>query len=368
MRVGILGTRGIPNHYGGFEQFAEYLSIGLVNRGHEVFVYNSHLHPFQEKVYNGVNLIHCFDAEDKIGTAGQFIYDLNCILDSRKRKFDVLLQLGYTSSSIWGFLLPNQTPVLTNMDGLEWKRTKFSKKVQAFLKQAEKWAVKRSDSLIADSIGIQQYLKEKYKVDSHFIPYGAEVIDSPKEETLVEYNQNKFDYHMLIARIEPENNIETILDGFTKSNSQKNFLVVGKLNTPLAKQLLEKYKLDKRIQFLGGIYDKDKLDHLRFYSDLYFHGHSVGGTNPSLLEAMASSAYLVAHQNVFNQSILENEAQYFSNSEEVKKIIESEVSTQERERCIASNLTKIRTIYSWETIISSYESRLLNLVQEKQST
>ena len=101
MKIAIVGTRGIPNHYGGFEQFAQYLSLGLLNRGCEVWVYNSRLHPYQQNTWKSVNIIHCKDPEDKIGTAGQFIYDLNCILDSRKRSFDVILQLGYASSALW---------------------------------------------------------------------------------------------------------------------------------------------------------------------------------------------------------------------------------------------------------------------------
>ena len=107
MKIAIFGTRGIPNHYGGFEQFAQYLSEGLCQMGHEVFVYNSHNHPYQKNEWNEVNIIHCYDPEFKLGTIGQFIYDLNCTLDSRKRNFDVILQLGYTSSSVW-----NMVPLL----------------------------------------------------------------------------------------------------------------------------------------------------------------------------------------------------------------------------------------------------------------
>ena len=106
MRIGIIGTRGIPNHYGGFEQFAEYLATDLVKKDCEVYVYNSSNHPYQEKTFKGVHIIHCNDPEEKMGTIGQFIYDMNCILDSRKRKLDIILQLGYTSSSIWSFLFP----------------------------------------------------------------------------------------------------------------------------------------------------------------------------------------------------------------------------------------------------------------------
>src|SRR5882672_3291524 len=110
-RIAILGTRGIPNHYGGFEQLAEYLAPGLVQAGHDVTVYNSHNHPYREKTWKGVHIRHCYDPEYILGSAGQFVYDLNCLLDVRQRHYDVILQLGYTSSSIWGRLFPSHTPV-----------------------------------------------------------------------------------------------------------------------------------------------------------------------------------------------------------------------------------------------------------------
>lgn len=153
MRIAILGSRGIPNNHGGFEQFAEYFSVYLASNNHDVYVYNSHDHAYQDKEFKNVNIIHCYDPESKLGASGQFIYDLNCILDSRKRNFDVILQLGYTSNSIWYWLLPKKPVIITNMDGMEWKRSKYSPKVRKFLKYAEKLAVKSSDYLIADSIG-----------------------------------------------------------------------------------------------------------------------------------------------------------------------------------------------------------------------
>src|SRR5438045_1972055 len=123
LKIGILGCRGIPNAYGGFEQFAEYLSAALVERGHDVWVYNSHKHPYQYNVWKGVHIVHCIDWEYRLGAAGQFVYDYNCLTDARKRNFDVLLQLGYTSNSIWYMRWPKNTINLVNMDGLEWKRT-----------------------------------------------------------------------------------------------------------------------------------------------------------------------------------------------------------------------------------------------------
>lgn len=356
MKIGILGTRGIPNHYGGFEQFAQYLAVGLVEKGHEIWVYNSHNHPFQEKKYKGVNLIHCFDPENKMGTAGQFIYDLNCILDARKRNFDILLQLGYTSSSIWGKLLPNKTLVVTNMDGLEWKRSKYSKPVQNFLKKAEKWAVKTSDYLIADSLGIQNYLKEKYQVEAKYIPYGAEIFANPNEEKIKEYEVQKENYFLLIARLEPENNIETILDGFVDSKLEKPFLVIGNHQTKFGKYLKNKFKNEKQIRFLGGIYNLETLENLRYFSLAYFHGHSVGGTNPSLLEAMGSSAFIIAHDNEFNKAILENDAFYFSDKKAVSSFLTDKIDFSKSKEFKKNNLEKVKKLYNWEKIIADYET------------
>ena len=185
-----------------------------------------HIQTFARKTI-GVKIIHCFDPEYLVGTFGQFIYDLNCILNSRRQNFDVILQLGYTSNSIWRFLLPKAAKVVTNMDGLEWKRTKYTPLVQKFLKYAEKLAAKSSDVLIADSLGIQTYLKKKYKLESTYIPYGASIPEQFKKSVLEEYNVLPFSYDMLVARMEPENNIEVILDGHCASNQSRNFLVIG---------------------------------------------------------------------------------------------------------------------------------------------
>ena len=355
MKIGILGTRGIPNNYGGFEQFAEFFATFLVDKGHEVYVYSSHDHSYQEKTYKGVNIIHCKDPEHKIGTVGQFIYDLNCIRDSRKRKFDILLQLGYTSSTVWHRLMPRKTIVITNMDGLEWKRSKYSKPVQKFLKYAEKLGVKGSDYLVADSKGIQSYLKKTYRADSRFIAYGANVFDDPQESKLDAYSLEPGKYNMLIARMEPENNIETILDGVAMSDSSDLMLVVGKYEaTEFGKRMKEKFESYSNIRFLGGIYDLDMLNNLRHYSKLYFHGHSVGGTNPSLLEAMASSTLIIANDNEFNKAILEEDAFYFKNPRDVCDHLNTISSKQAFQNKIDNNLSKIENLYSWERINQAY--------------
>ena len=356
MKIAIFGTRGIPNHYGGFEQFAQFLSEGLCKLGHEVYVYNSHNHPYQEKKWNQVNIIHCYDPEIRLGTFGQFIYDLNCTIDSRQRDFDVILQLGYTSSSVWNWLFSSKSKLFTNMDGLEWKRAKFSKTVSLFLKYAENLAVKHSDVLIADSLAIQDYIKQKYDKNSHYIPYGAHPIKNPNKTILKEFDVQSFEYDMLVARIEPENNVKIIIDAFVESDVERNLLVVGNMNTNLGRDIKLNVN-DSRVIFLGYVSEIEKLNNLRYFSNLYFHGHTVGGTNPSLLEAMASNALICAHQNSFNSYILEEDALYFSSQKQLTSIIESTIKLDYEDLCV-NNLHKIKKKYYWQKIISDYEKLL----------
>lgn len=362
MKIGVIGSRGIPNHYGGFEQCAEFLALGLVRRGFEVVVYNSHNHPYQEKEWNGVQIVHCYDPEDKLGTVGQFIYDLNCILDVRKRNCDVILQLGYTSSSIWGWLLPKKTVVTTNMDGLEWKRTKYSEKVKKFLRYAESLGVKYSDHLISDSIGIQDYLKEKYKATSTYIAYGATLFENPDSNILKEYNLISYQYDMLIARLEPENSIEIILDGVVQANVLRPFLVIGNYETTYGNYLKEKFRNYSQIQFIGGIYNMDILNNLRYYSNIYFHGHTVGGTNPSLLEAMASNSLICANDNPFNKYILGTDCIYFQESNDVAKhLLYVDYHQDQYQLMLYGNNKKIVNIYDWELITDQYAKHFMDV-------
>lgn len=353
MKIAILGTRGIPNNYGGFEQFAEIFAVFLAKHNQDVYVYNSHNHIFQEKLFKEVNIIHQYDPEYKIGTPGQFIYDLNCILDSRKRNFDIILQLGYTSSSIWSFLLPKKAIIITNMDGLEWKRTKYSKISQKFLQFAEKKAVNNSHHLIADSLGIKKYLEEKYKQESSYIAYGAEPFTTQNEDILLQYHVLKYNYNLIIARFEPENNIEVILNGIAESEDNKVTMVIGNNDNDFGNYLKKKFYNHHNIRFTGGIYDKEHLDNLRYFCNLYFHGHSVGGTNPSLLEAMAAKALIVAHNNEFNRAILQENAFYFSNAIDIKNLSET-IKRGDYGQIVHDNFDTIIKEFNWNKINESY--------------
>ena len=356
LRIAILGTRGIPNYYGGFEHISEYVSAGLVKKGHSVTVYNSHNHPYTADTWNGVNIKHCYDPEYLIGTAGQFVYDLNCLMDARRQKFDVVLLMGYTSSSVWGRLYPKKSVIITNMDGLEWKRSKYSKHVQAFLKYAEKLAVKHSHFYISDSKVIKDYLGDKYHINSEYIPYGADVLSEIEREQLDSSMAKKEDYFLLMARMEPENNIEAILEGFNNSNSHRKFKVLGDTGNRFGQYIRHRFKNDERIQFKGAIFDTPKVRALQNNSYLYFHGHSVGGTNPSLLEAMASEALIAAHDNPFNKSVLHSDAFYFSDADGVRHLVENVQRKETELNMVKNNLNKIAFQFNWEKIVDEYEA------------
>ena len=353
MKIAILGTRGVPNHYGGFEHIAGYLAKGLVEKGHELTVYNSSQHPYKEKDWNGIQIVHCFDPEYLIGVAGQFIYDLNCILDARRKNFDLLLMLGYTSSSIWGFLYPRKTVVITNMDGMEWQRTKYSKRTRAFLRYAEKLAIRSSSFHVADSPVIKEYLDAKYDINSKYIAYGAGLFPVADENLLSEYNLQKKQYFLLMSRMEPENNVEMILDGFRQSESNIKFVVIGNTSNRHGKYLTKKFKNDERIIFLGAIFDESKVQTITAFCKLYFHGHSVGGSNPSLLNAMAAKVPIAIHNNAYNKSLVKENAIHFSEAKDICNMIHS--GKYDNETHIQTNYSTIKNYFNWEQIISQYE-------------
>jgi glycosyltransferase involved in cell wall biosynthesis len=359
-KIGIIGTRGIPNQYGGFEQFAEQFSTRMAARGYQVSVYTSHRHPYKKDSYRNVQLLRCYDPEHLLGTAGQFIYDMNCIRDSRKRQFDIILQLGYTSSTIWSWLYPASSVLVTNMDGLEWTRSKYNKPTRYFLTHAEKWGVRYSDHLIADSLGIQAYLKEKYNAGSDFISYGASIYEPAENdaEQLKTFNVKPYEYDLAIARFEPENNIEAILQAYRSLTGRKLLLVGNHKRTVFGRRMYEQYCSASNISFLGSIFDTDILNVLRYYSRLYLHGHSVGGTNPSLLEAMGCNALICAHDNIFNRNVLGDDAFYFKNDKDIKAIAEKDIDKTYYTVWLQNNRQKIEDTYNWERVTEQIENKL----------
>ena len=364
MKIAILGTRGIPNNYGGFEQCAEYLSLGLVKKGHYVTVYSPSFHPYKKSSYKGVEIIVKPSPERIFGNSGSnFIYDYLCFKDATRKNFDIILQLGLITSSLSIIFCRHKGKVVaTNIDGLEWKRAKWNKLIQKLTKALEKYGIKYSDYLIADNIGIQDYIKKEYNRTSEFIPYGAVDILSPDRACLFNYGIKETSYFLSIARLEPENNLELMFDAYVASNNTAPYYVVGNHPTPYGDFLKDKYR-NKGIIFLGKIFNKIDLDNIRYYSTLYLHGHSVGGTNPALLEAMAAKTLILAHDNKFNRSVLGKDAFYFGSSDELSKLL-NEVGGVKKDEFVLNNLKKIEQKYRWATIVDQYESYFKKILEE----
>lgn len=371
MKIAFVSTRGIPNNYGGFEQFAEYISVGLVARGHDVTVYSPHFHPYKESSYKGVKIKHIYSPEKWMGSSvGSFFYDFSSLRDALKNEnFDIIYEAGYTSiipAYIWFNIKKRKNPIIvTNMDGLEYKRSKFNPLVQKFIFWEEKMAVKHSHYLIADNMGIHDYYKEKYRRDSKFLAYGADIHTDFNADTLSEYDVTADNYYILVARLEPENNIEMAIQGYLKSkeNGKKPLLIIGNTTTPHGKYLTGKYGHIDSVRFLGGIYNFKVLDDLRHFSSAYFHGHSVGGTNPSLLEAMAAGCFILANDNIFNRSVLKDNAIYYNSPAEVTRILDDEKCFADKEALIVNNIQRISTDYSWERLVDQHEEYFKELLR-----
>lgn len=377
MKIAFISTRGIPNNYGGFEQFAEYISVGLVERGHEVTVYSPHYHPYQGKEYNGVRIKHIYSPEKWIGgSIGSFFYDYACLKDALKKEdYDIIYEAGYTSiiPAYIRFNVKNiKRPIFTtNMDGLEYKRTKFNKWVQKFVFWEERMAVEHSHYLIADNMGIQDYYKEKYGKESKFLAYGANIYDNYNKDYLKEYDLSKDNYLLLIARLEPENNIFMAIEGYIASDlyGKMPLVIVGKTDTPYGKWLVEHYAKYEYVKFVGGIYDFDKINSVRHYSYVYFHGHSVGGTNPSLLEAMAAECFILSHDNIFNKAVLGENAIYYNDEKEIAGLLNNldDFVVKYKKEYIENNLELIRSQYSWEKLVDEHEKYFQWILEDSKN-
>ena len=234
----------------------------------------------------------------------------------------------------------------------------------------ERMAVKHSHYLIADNMGIHDYYKEKYGKDSKFLAYGADIHDDYNVEHLKEYGLKPEEYYILVARLEPENNIVMAIEGYlhSKENGKRPLIVVGKTNTPHGKELVAKYGKEKNVKFVGGIYDFNKLNSIRHFSKAYFHGHSVGGTNPSLLEAMASECFILAHDNIFNRAVLKKNSLYYPNAEKVTEMLNDieSICTQHKKNFTDGNVEEIKNEYSWEHLVDQHEEYFKWLLAQKR--
>ena len=363
MKIAILGTRGIPNNYGGFEQCAEVLAAGLQKKGYEVTVYNPSFHSYNKRVFDGVTIKKIYSPNKLIGnSASNFVFDYLCFKDAVKSDYDIILELGLiTSSPSIIFVRHRGKIIVTNIDGIEWRRKKWNFIIRFITRNMEKLGVRFSDYLIADNLGIVDYLKKTYDISAKYIAYGADILDTPDSKILNDYNLKAGKFILCVGRIEPENNYEMIFKSYVKAKLNIPLILIGNHLTKFGDYLKDKFK-NENIYFFGTIYDKKILDNLRYYSKLYIHGHSVGGTNPSLIEAMSARALVLIHRNKFNLSVLTNNELAFSNSDELKELLLDSKIISEKKKHVSKNLKIIKEKFSWEKIIDDYETFFLSIL------
>lgn len=353
MKISILGTRGIPNNYGGFEQFAENVSQQFVKHGLDVTVYGTSSHLYKNKSYQDITIKHISCYENILGSASQFLYDYLCLKDAVKNRPDIIIMCGYGSSAP-ALLLVNRKKIkiITNMDGFEWKRDKYNFITKKLLKIFERIAVSKSDVVLADHRIIQEYFSEKYPCKPALISYGATIPQDFSQASLQNFNLTPYNYYITIGRYEPENQAGLIIKAWEESGSKLDLCVVTNND-----EIITRYSQNSRIRFIRGLYDYSTLSDLRRFSMACIHGHTVGGTNPSLLEAMASQAFIIAHGNDFNKSILEGNALFFDSADELKSILAKPVTGDTfKETSIKNNLQKILDEYNWENVANEYIS------------
>ncbi len=361
MRLAILGARGIPARYGGFETFAEQLAIRLVERGHDVTVFSEATGSASQE-YKGVNLRNV-PARD-LGPLSTVLYDAVCLWRARS-SFDVIYMLGYGSSAlcwlprVWG------SQVWINMDGLEWARGKWGPFARWYLRWAETIAMWTPDRIIADAAGIKANLQSRHRrlPPCDVIPYGCEIVSSARPEELNSFGLDPGSYYLVVCRFEPENLIREIIEGFLDSNTQTRLVLVGDHTRKSAYvQSLARYNND-RLLFTGPVYDVSKIQALRYFCRAYLHGHSVGGTNPSLLEAMGCGNVVIANDNPFNREVLGGSGLFFSTPKEVSAGIDSVDSGKADIAGMKVNVVeRVKQYYTWHRI-TDYYCELISLVR-----
>jgi glycosyltransferase involved in cell wall biosynthesis len=257
-------------------------------------------------------------------------------------------------------------PAAIHLDGLEWTRTKWKGAGSRYYQWAERLAVWRADALIADARGIQDYYQTRYGVQTTFIPYGAPIYDSNASDRLTALGLSPDSYHLVVARMEPENNVFMIVDAYIRSGARLPLVVVG--SAPYAEQYASLVRATARgsenVKFVGSIWDQDLLNELYANARLYLHGHSVGGTNPSLLRAMGAGASVAAFDVVFNREVLGDTGVYFEHPTGLAEIIH-DAETRPSEQHARGHAARHRAAgeYDWDAVADRYEDLCWELVE-----
>lgn len=360
MRIALIGTRGVPAHYGGFETCVEEVGRRLVKAGHDVVVYcranGSEETPSE---FEGMRLIHLPALRRK--SLETLSHTALSTLHVMFRSVDVAIVFNAANAPFLPLLRASGVPVATHVDGLEWKRAKWRGAGRRYYRIAESLAVRWSDALIADAQGIADYYTQEFDARTHLIAYGAPIIDDKPTDKLSDIGVRPRGYHLVVARFEPENHVDVIVDGYRRSNATLPLIVVG--SAPYADEFTARVRslADDRVTFLGGVWDQELLDQLYANAGTYLHGHSVGGTNPSLLRAIGAGAATIAFDVNFNREVLDDSGRFFRTAGDVAREIEFAETSPEAARARGRRAQQLASRYEWEDVAARYES-LCNLL------
>ncbi len=364
MRIALLGTRGVPARYGGFETAVEEVGARLAEFGHEVTVYCRN--PGQrETAFRGMRVVNLPAMHFKFGET--LSHTFLSALHHLARPSDVAIVFNAANAPLIPLIRARRVPVAVHVDGLEWQRGKWGPVGRRYYQLAERAAVRSADDLITDSRGIADYYRDRYGADSTYIAYGAPIIERRDPAVIEPLGLVPGEYHLVVARFEPENHVDLILEGYGRSRAGYPLLVVG--GAPYRGLYLDRIDAladaDPRVRLLGGVWDQALLDQLYANAATYLHGHSVGGTNPSLLRAMGSGAPVASYDVNFNREVLGECGRYWIGAADLAALLEDAEqlpdAAAERGR---KGRERARRLFDWDEVAAAYEVLCLRLAGE----
>lgn len=366
MRIAMIGTRGVPARYGGFETCVEEVGARLADRGHLVTVYcRSHVAEDAKllQTYKGMRLVQLPAVKKRsLETLSHTALSVGHVFG---RGTEAAIVFNSANAPLLPALRARRIPVATHVDGLEWKRAKWAGAGREYYRRAESMAVRWSDLLIADAQGISDYYTEEFGVDTVQIAYGAPILEDRKPELLADMGLEGNDYHLVVARFEPENHVDLIVDGYVQSKASKPLVVVG--GAPYSDDYTSRIRslADDRVRLVGPVWDQNVLDQLYANAMTYLHGHSVGGTNPSLLRAIGAGAATNAFDVIFNREVLDTAGCYFSTPADVTRLVEA--AEDDTDTCIKRGQASLERakLYNWDDVADKYENLARRLVTKK---
>jgi glycosyltransferase involved in cell wall biosynthesis len=356
MRIAMVGTRGVPARYGGFETAVEEVGRRLAAQGHQVVVYcrtvPGDARASRTSHHLGMELVHLPAARKRsLETLSHSALSIGHLLAHRT---DAAILFNAANSPLLPALRLARIPVATHVDGLEWKRAKWGPVGRRYYRIAEALSVRWSDVLIADARGIADYYRREFAAPTTLLAYGAPLIDPPADR-LAELGLEPGGYHLVVARFEPENHVDVIVDGYRRSGAGKPSVVVG--STPYSDAYTQRVHAlaDDRVRFLGGVWDQDQLDQLYAHAFTYLHGHSVGGTNPSLLRAIGAGAAVLAFDVDFNREVVADSGRFFTAPADVAALLESAEADPVAVERAGRRARELAKHYDWDEVAAGYD-------------